>query len=581
MRKLAFHACLLAITAVAIVFFVASTGLSKGHTGATANPSSPEQVTTRVDKLFAQWNKPDSPGCSLGVSRNGVPVYEHGYGMANLELAVPITPASVFHVASVSKQFTAMSILLLAQSGRLSLDDNVGKYVPGWADKGSPITVRHLLTHTSGLRDGFTLQGLAPPRDDGADINDAIVNILARTRGLNFTPGSEFQYNNSGYVLLGFIVKRVSGQSLRTFADTNIFKPIGMRHTHFHDDPTMVVPNRTYGYHQDADGFHVAPHSDFGHLVGTTGLLTTAHDLLLWEQNFADVRIGDPALIKAMQTPAIPTGWPDKSFYGFGLEIGQYRGLRTVGHGGGDPGYGAYVVRYPDQGFAVAVLCNLDNAGNEVGALTQSVADIYLANVFPEPAASNPTVPTTHAALSHEQLASKVGVYYDPVSESVGQVFVRDGKLMAREGIGEEEGIELIPVTANRFVVAGTTIVLEFVPGATGRPQELHQSGAGPKPIASQQLASFATSIEELRTFTGEYSSSELEGTYTLAVRDSSLVIQVPGRADIVLRPIFRDAFAGAVVGVVKFLRNRGGTVTGFTANTSGVQKMRFDRVKQ
>lgn len=167
------------------------------------------------------------------------------------------------------------------------------------------------------------------------------------------------------------------------------------------------------------------------------------------------------------------------------------------------------------------------------------------------------------------------------MSESVGQVFLRNGKLMAREGIGGDEGFELIPVTANRFVVAGTTIELEFVPGATGRTQELHQTGVGPKPVISQQLASFETSSEELREFTGEYTSSELEGTYTLAARDSSLVIQVSGRADIVLQPLFQDAFAGSVVCVVKFLRDPGGLVTGFTVNTSGVRKMRFDRVKR
>ena len=501
--------------------------------------------------------------------------------MANLELGVKITPKSVFHVASVSKQFTAMSILLLAQGGRVSLDDDVSQYVPGWADKGSRVTIRHLLTHTSGLRDGFTLQGLAPPREDGTDINDAIVNILARTRGLNFPPGSQFQYNNSGYVLLGSIVKRVSGQSLRAFTDANIFKPLGMTHTQFHDDPTTIVPNRTYGYHEETGGFHVAPHSDFGHLVGTTGLLTTAHNLLLWEQNFADARVGNPAFLKAMQTPAITTGWPDKSSYGFGLEIGQYRGLRTIGHGGGDPGYAAHVVRYPDQAFAVAVLCNLDNAGYEVEAVTRSVADIYLSDVFTEPQATKAPATAAHVALSYEQLARKVGVYYDPVSESVGQVFLRDGKLMAKEGIGEGEGIELIPVTANRFVASGTTIMLEFIAGTSGRPQELHQTGVGPKPVVSQQLGSFVVSSEELRGFAGNYTSSEVDGEYTLAARDRGLVIQIPGRADIVLQPIFRDAFAGAVVGVIRFLRNAAGTVTGFTGNTSGVRGMRFERLKE
>jgi len=534
MKTLVITACVLVITAVAIVYFIAPTVFWKERNAAKGNPRSCESVTARLDKLFAQWNRSDSPGCSLGVSRNGAVVYERGYGMANLELGVPITPASVFHVASVSKQFTAMSILLLAQRGQLSLDDEVRKYITEWADHGSRLTIRHLLTHTSGLRDAFLLEGLAPPREDVVDRNDAIVKILARARGLNFTPGTEYQYNNGGYTLLANIVKRVSGQSLRAFADANIFNPLGMTHTHFHDDPTMIVPNRASGYHLDAGGLQVAIRGDPGGIVGNAGLFTTARDLLLWEQNFADVRVGEPALVAAMQTPTVLTSG-DTSLYGFGLEIGEYRGLRTIGHGGGDPGYRAYVVRYPDQGLAVAVLCNLDDI--DPATLTRGVADIHLADAFATPSANSATPP--HVSLSAEQLASKVGLYRDPSNESVGRIFVRDGKLMASEGAGEGESVELTPVSANRFVVRGTAIAVEFVPAAPGRPQEIHVTGAG-KPVVSQQVTtSFTPSSTELRALAGAYTSAELEGTYTLAARDSGLVIQIPGRADIVLQPIF------------------------------------------
>jgi CubicO group peptidase (beta-lactamase class C family) len=572
-KKLAITAGFFAIVGIVIVCVIAPTVFRKG-------PPPAESVTGRVDKLFAQWDRSDSPGCGLAVSRNGVPLYERGYGMANLELGVHITPASIFHVASVSKQFTAMSILLLAQRGKLSFDDDVRKSIPEWADHGSRITIRHLLTHTSGLRDGFLLEGLAPPREDGGDRNDAIVHTLARARGLNFAPGAEFQYNNSGYTLLANIVKRVSGQSFRTFTDANIFTPLGMTHTHFHDDPTEIVPNRASGYHLDAGGWHVALRGDPGGILGNAGLFTTARDLLLWEQNFADSRVGSPALLTAMQTPAIPTGWSEGSAYGFGLEIAQYRGLRTIGHSGGDPGYVAYVVRYPDQRFAVALMCNLDNA--PVGALTQSVADIYLSDAFAPPPASSATAAAPHVSLSPNQLASKVGLYRDPVTESVGRIFLRDGKLMASDGAGEGESVKLTPVSENRFVVSGTPIVAEFIPSAPGKPQEVRVTGVGPKPVVSQQVtSSFAPSSTDLRAFRGEYTSAEVEGTYTLAARDSGLVIQIPGRTDIVLQPIFPDGFAGAIVGVVKFSRDGAGVVTGFTVNASGARGLRFDRVKR
>jgi CubicO group peptidase (beta-lactamase class C family) len=568
------------IAAVAIVSFIPLPVFGDKQNATGAIPSPAEAVTGRVDRLFAQWNRPDSPGCSLAVSQSAVPVYERGYGMANLELGVPITPATVFHVSSISKQFTAMCILLLAQRGRLSLDDEARKYIPELPNYGSRLTIRHLLTHTSGLRDAFLLLGLAAPGDEGVDPNEAVVKILTRQRALNFTPGTEFQYNNGGYTLLASIVKRVSGQSLRAFAETNLFKPLGMSHTHFHDDPTLIVPHRASGYHLDAGGLHLALRADPGGIVGNAGLFTTAPELLLWEQNFANVRVGDPALVAAMQRPTVLTGG-DTNPYGFGLEIGRYRGLRTIGHSGGDPGYSAYVVRYPDQGLAVAVLSNRDDI--DAGELTQSVADIYLADVFTTPSPSSAAATPPPVSLSAEQLASKVGLYRDPSTGTFGRIFVRDGKpraafVTARTG----DSSELIPLSADRFIIPGTPMALEFVPAAPSRAQELHVVGAGPKPEVLHRVNAFTPSSTELRAFAGEYISRELEVTYTLTVRDSSLVIQRPWRADVALQPISPDAFhAAGLVDVVKFSRDARRLVTGFTVHAGGVRSLRFDRVKR
>jgi CubicO group peptidase (beta-lactamase class C family) len=540
--------------------------------------AAPTSANARIDRLFAQWSRSDSPGCSLGVSQNGSVLYEHGYGMASLELGVPITPSHVFPAASISKQFTAMSILLLAQRGQLSLDDDVAKHIPEWTGRSARITIRNLLNHTSGLRDAFLLQGLAPPREDGSDRNEEILRFLVRARGLNFQPGAEFQYNNGAYNLLGVIVKRVSGKSLREFADVNIFKPLGMAHTHFHDDPGMVVPNRVSGYHQDARGFHVA--SENGGIVGNAGLQTTVGDLLLWEQNFAVPRVGDRALLDTMQTPAMPTGWSEGSGYGFGVEIAKHRGLRTVGHAGGDRGIASYVVRYPDQQFAVALLCNLDNVGDNLGAtrLTQQVAEIYLAAAFGSAtsAAQNPAAaPVT---LSAAQLSSKEGLYRDLADDSVGRIFLRDGKLRASAGTGDEASVQLTPVGADRFIVEGTPIVAEFVPASAARPQELHVTGAG-KPRVSQLVSAFTPSAAELQAFVGEYRSEEVDGAYTLAAAHPGLVLRIPGRSDVPFQPVFKDAFAGDMLGVIRFSRGSGEAVTGFTANSDGARKLPFLRV--
>lgn len=291
-----------------------------------------ESQTARVDALFAEWNKKEAPGCAVGISRNGAIVYEHGYGMANLELHVPITPDTVFGIASITKSFTAMSILLAAEQGKLSLDDEVQKYIPEWQDRDDHVTIRHLLTHTSGIRDGFGLLGWAAPGESAGDVNEALARILARQRGVNFPPGSENQYNNGGYNLLATILKRATGQSLREFADANIFKPLGMTHTRVRGDVAMTAANRVLGYIKSVSGWSAA--RDGGEAIGNDGMDSTVGDLLLWEENFENPRVGTREMFAAMEKPTVLTGCKATSS-GMGFGIGQYRGLTALESSGG------------------------------------------------------------------------------------------------------------------------------------------------------------------------------------------------------------------------------------------------------
>jgi CubicO group peptidase (beta-lactamase class C family) len=531
-----------------------------------------------VDRLFAKWDTRDSPGCSLGVSRDGATVYEHGYGMANLDLGVALTPASVFDAASVSKQFTAMSILLLAQHRQVLLDGEVGQYIPDWGDHGQRITVRHLLTHTSGLHDAFLLQGLAPQRPE--PIQEQIGQILSRARGLESVPGSRFEYNNGGYTVLADIVARVGGQTFAAFAEANIFKPLGMMHTHFHDDAARIVPNRATGYSRTPNGFGVATRTYTDTLVGNAGLFTTVGDMLRWEQNLEGGPVGDRALRAEMQKRAIETGWSETSGYGWGVEIARHRGLRTIGHSGGDEGRRAYVVRYPDRGLAIALLCNLDDIDPQ--PLTRSIAEVFLADAFPEPAVeTNVAAAPEPVALSPQELQSKVGLYRNLSEESVGRVFLRDGKLMASEDATNSGGFELAPVGANRFVVVGTSAAAEFVAPTAGRPQELRVTGVGRKPIVSQLITTqFAPSNAQLRAYEGTYTSADVHGTYTVVASGSGLAVQIPTRNDLPLQPLFPDAFGGSIFGIAKFSRDAQGAVVAFTATGRGVRGLRFDRVR-
>src|SRR5215831_16632834 len=289
------------IVIMVLVIGSGSTALSQTGAG-NSDQATDKDVTARVDALFAKLNRPDSPGCALAVIKDGRVIYERGYGMANLEYNIPISPTSVFYAGSVSKQFAAMSIALLARQGKLNLDDNIHKYLPELPDYKPPITIRHLIHHTSGLRDGWELIGLAGRRtDDPYDMAD-ILELTKRQQELNFTPGTRHLYSNSGYWMLGLIVERASGQTLAQYAEDNIFKPLGMSHSRFNDDHTTILKNRAVGYAPRREGgFRLdIVNND---LVGAGGLWTTVEDLSLWDQNFYSGKVGGPSLIKELLTP--------------------------------------------------------------------------------------------------------------------------------------------------------------------------------------------------------------------------------------------------------------------------------------
>jgi CubicO group peptidase (beta-lactamase class C family) len=545
--------------------------------------STPRVTDAQIDALFAEWNTPDSAGCGVGVNRNGTVVFERGYGMANLEHKIPITPATIFDPASIAKPFTALSVMLLAEQAKLSLDDEVWKHVPEWVNRRDRVIIRHLLSHTAGLRDAFLLIELAPPPAPGVDINGHILRTLAGQRGLNFVPSTEFSYNNGGYNLLGSIVARVSGQSFREFVAAHIFGPLGMTQSSFRGGPVAISAHHALGYHRDDGGFHLARDGgiDTSAIVGNSGLFTTVGDLLRFAQNFGDARVGSRDHLNGMQTAA-SFGENGTSPFGLGLEVGVDGGLKTVGHGGGDRGIAAYLIRYPAHDLNVAVLCNLDNLNTRVGALARQVAAVYLpARSQPE---SRDVAPVTAGpALTVAELAGNAGLYRDLATDTYGRVYVRDGKLWGSmdAGDGPADSVELRPIDRNRFSVPGAPVVAEFLAPSEGRPRQIRVTGAGPKPFVSEQVVEgFAPTAAQLREYAGGYVNADLNVTYTIVARDSGLVIQVPGRAEIALQPVFPNAFYGSLVDLIKFSRGAGRQATAFTVNRTSVRNLRFERVR-
>ena len=371
-----------------------------------------------VDALFAKWDKPDSAGCTVAVIHDGQVIYKKGFGIANLEYGVVNEPGTIYHVASISKQFTAFAVQLLAAERKLSLDDDVRKYVPELHDYGYRITLRHLIHHTSGLRDQWNLLGLAGWRSGDVITEDDILNVVWRQRELNSEPGTEKNYCNTGYTLLGLITKRVSGLSLRQFCHERIFAPLGMKRTHFHDDNTEIVKGRAYGYSQHSSGEFDNFPLQYAN-VGATSLFTTVEDMALWDRNFDSPTIGDAALLTEMHKVGVLNSGVELD-YASGLGIGHYRGLRTVGHDGADAGFRSTYQRFPDQKLSVVILANLSSF--EPNLLARQIAEIFLGNLMSMPEDDQSESPTESPAfhLESDRHRDYVGDYY---SQELGVIF--------------------------------------------------------------------------------------------------------------------------------------------------------------
>jgi CubicO group peptidase (beta-lactamase class C family) len=322
----------------------------------------------QVDEIFATWDNNESPGASVAIVKDGEILYKKGYGLANLEYDIPISPSSIFHIASVSKQFTVFSILLLEKQGKLSLDDDIRKYIPEVPDFGKTITLRHLASHTSGLRDQWNLLSMAGWRMDDVITKEHVLKLVSKQKELNFNPGEDDAYCNTGFTLLAEVVSRVSDMSFAKFTKANIFEPLKMSNSLFYDDHEKIVKNRTYSYYSSPSGYKKSVLNYAN--VGATSLFTTAEDLALWSMNFSNLTVGDSAIVNKMNTPLVHKG------IALGQFVGKYKGLKEIQHGGADAGYRSYLTRFPDENFTVIVLSN--SAEFNPGRMAHKVVDIYL-----------------------------------------------------------------------------------------------------------------------------------------------------------------------------------------------------------
>lgn len=516
----------------------------------------------RVDEVFARWNSRQSPGCAVAVGMAGGEKLSRAYGMADMEHDVPISPDTVFEAGSVAKQFTAAAVVLLAQSGRLSLDDDVRKHVPEVPDYGTPITIRHLFTHTSGLRDwGTVVDAAGWPRTTRIHTHAHALDVIGRQRSLNYTPGAEYSYTNSGYTLLAIIAERVSGQSLNAFSKQHIFEPLGMTSTEWRDDFTRIVKRRATAFTTDREGaFRML--MPFENVYGNGGLLTTVGDLLRWTDNLEHGRVGGAAFIEEMHRQARLNDGREIA-YASGLMVGTYRGLREVSHGGATAGYRAFLTRFPEERVSVAVLCNVTSVNAE--ALAHRTADVFLAGA--KPAAEPPPV----ARPSADRLTALSGLYrnqrtLDPLRlEAVGGTLRMGGTT------------ELLPVPATVFAT-GNGDRMVFTVDDLGRPTGMRLLAVDGDAIAFEPVSAVSPSPEELRQYEGRFHSDEADATYTLTVANGRLELRLRPHIVQPLVPAYADAFTTPSGRLVRFLRGPSGDIAEMSFGMGRVRDLRFTR---
>jgi CubicO group peptidase (beta-lactamase class C family) len=535
-----------------------------------------------VDRIFAKWDRPDSPGCALAVIQDGRIIYERGYGMADLDHCIPITASTVFHAASLSKQFTAMAIMLLAGQDKLSLDDDVRRYIGELPDFGGGVcmTVRHLLQHTSGLRDQWILASLSGWRlSDDVVTQDDVSTLVSQMKTLNFAPGTDFVYSNTGFTLAGEIVRRVSGTSLAQFVGNSIFMPLYMDASVIRERHGLIVRNHAYGYRiAPDDTFEVRmPNYD---LVGPTNLLTTVQDLARWDANFDDATVGGTAALAQMQTEGALSTSPSRPIgYGLGLFLGTYGGWRIVEHDGQDAGYRAHLIRFPELRFSIASLCNIALDGSELPYhLLRRVADLYLAGLRPPRQR-----PCQAAAAPHPEAAAvSTGPYWS--REAAIGLRIRDEAGTLRLEFDGDDGL-MTPLGGAYFRWSGALglgdVEVEVAPTVEGRSREIKMKPEYGGTMVFEALPTVGVPASALSEFEGRYYSDELDIAYRVVLEGASLVIRRKKFRPTTLLAASPDEFVVKDLGLLRngklvFVRDVQHRISGFTLSGSRVRDLRF-----
>lgn len=533
-----------------------------------------DSVNKKIDSLFLKWNSSNSPGATIGIIKGDSLIYSKGYGMANIEYGIPNSPKTIFHMASVSKQFTAYALILLEARGKLRLDDDIRQYLTWFPDMDQKITIRNLLNHTSGIRDQWQLLAISGTRLDDVITQDHIIKLLGQQRELNFKPGERFSYSNSGYTMAAEIVKSVTGKTLRQFADSAIFKPLGMNNTHFHDDYTEVVPGRSYSYHRkssDKFGNSVLSYSN----AGATSLFTNIEDLAKWVRNFYDIKVGDSNTINALQrTTSLNNGKPQS--YAQGIFVGQRNGYKELSHTGGDAGFATFLAVYPTEKMGFIVLANIQEV-NPMGK-TYDMVDMFLKNGKADPGKGKITIDSSLAVIKDSMSVKPIlGSYLSEegikftLSNFRDMLYLNDGRrmhLLSKQSNSDYTLLNDTAVHVHIRMINKDTILNIATPNEVFTAKKFWTEKEIP--------------LNRLKEITGTYICPELNTNYSIELKDKELWLIHQKYNDSKITVIGPNNLSTGNWWMSNLVirRNNKNVIEGFNVTSGRIRGLKFNKVK-
>ncbi|QMU28640.1 serine hydrolase domain-containing protein [Adhaeribacter radiodurans] len=555
------------------LIFLLSLGIFNSTQAQTISPP----LQAHIDSLFLTWNSTKTPGTVIAVIRDGQVLYQRAYGMANIKKKEPLTTNHSFWIASMAKQFTAMSIALLEEQGKLCASDDIRKYLPELPDLGETVRIEHLIHHTSGLRDGFTLVGLTF-KGEKQYTNANVLAAMTRQNNLNFKPGERYEYLNGGYVLLAEIVARVSGMSFPEFTEQTIFRPLGMNHSRFYGNFKETIPGLVKGYGVNYKKGKVRyRQSEFqGNTVGSSGLVTTLADLIKWNENFYQNKLGkgSPTLITKILTPGTLNNG-QVSRYAYGLEVAPYKEYLATSHSGSDPGYKAEMVRFPEQKVTVIGLANTDDMYSLTPNLLHVGESVIQNKVIPEIAGFN--------GLPNKDLSKLTGIYLNSANNQELAIITHENEKLFSATSFNGYKAPLTALAPQVYQNQGLKeYELRFISSEDGQVNTLQQTPIREDGFLLQKVAPQELTIAQLKTYAGKYYSSELKKTYHLVVRKEKLGLLLYKVVFIPFQPIEGNRFLADLIGnnTLVFSSNTAGIPTGFTFNRTAITNLQFIRKK-